>query len=210
MIVKTDNKFYTNPNWHVALNHKDFNPGPKWISIFDQNGYRLTDLERLYATANNQEPVKHGCQDTIKKDWFNQEDKTTGAVLNHAALFERKGYEGAAKEELERWAITNNLLYKLIKYKAKWGIDFSMDYADAEGNVMEIFHFEYDGYNLDEIESIKATVEKVVVNTDWEDAAKVLLRRKSEWYSLDFFGQSDWKCAFFGLPKENFKMLAWE
>ena len=44
MIVKTDNKFYTNPNWHIALNYKDFNPGPKWISIFDQNGYRLTDL----------------------------------------------------------------------------------------------------------------------------------------------------------------------
>jgi len=85
-----------------------------------------------------------------------------------------------------------------------------MDYVDAEGNVMEIFHFEYDSYNLDEIGKIKARVEEVVLNTDWEDAAKTLLKRKSEWYSLDFFGQSDWKCAFFGLPKENFKMLSWE
>lgn len=209
-MILTDNKFYTNPNWHIPLNARDFIPGPKWVALFDQNGYKLTGLELLYGKANKQEPVKHRQEDTLKKDWFTQEERTTGAVLNHAALFERKGYEGGALEELEGWAKENNLIYKLCKYISKWGVDFSMDYVDAQGNVMEIFHFEYDSYNLAEIEKIKARVEEIVLNTDWEDAAKTLLKRKSEWYSLDFFGQSDWKCAFFGLPKENFKMLAWE
>lgn len=209
-MILTDNKFYTNPNWHTALNIKDFIPGPGWVGLFDQNGYKLTSLELLYAKANKQEPVKHRQEDTLKKDWFTQEERSTGAVLNHAALFERKGYEGVALEELERWAKQNNLLYKLCRYRSKWGVDFSVDYVDADGNVMEIFHFEYDSYYLAEIEAIREKVEQVVLNIDWEDAAKVLLKRKSEWHSLDFFGQSDWKCAFFGLPKENFKMLAWE
>lgn len=209
-MILTDSEFYTNPNWHIPLNYRDFEPGPKWVDLFDQNGYKLTDLEALYAKANKQEPVKHRQEQCLKKDWFIEEAKTTDAHLNHAALFERKGYEGAAKEELEIWAKNNNQLHKLIKYISKWGVDFSLDYADAEGNVMEIFHFEYDSYSLDEILKIKAIVETVVLNTDWNDAAKALLKRKSEWHSLDFFGQSDWKCAFFGLPKENFKMLAWE
>jgi hypothetical protein len=48
------------------------------------------------------------------------------------------------------------------------------------------------------------------LNQDWEAAAKELLRRKQEWHDLDFFTQSDYKCAFFGLPSERFKMVAWQ
>lgn len=210
MITLTNSEFYPNPNWHLPLNAIDFNPGPAWVDIFDQNGYRLTDLETMYAKINKQEPVKHGLEHCLKKPWFTEEPKTTGAHLNHGALFERKGYEGLAKEELERWAKSNNQLYKLIKYRAKWGVDFSMDYVDNQGNVLEIFHFEYDAYSLDEILKIKEKVESIALSTDWEDAAKSLLKRKYEWHSLDFFQQSDWKCAFFGMPSERFKMVAWE
>jgi hypothetical protein len=46
-------------------------------------------------------------------------------------------------------------------------------------------------------------------STDWNHAAQQLLKRKSEWFDLDFFGQSDWKCKYFGIVKERFKMVIW-
>jgi len=210
MITLVSEEFYKNQNWSTALNEPDFQPGPWWVELFDQNGYRMTHLEVIYAARNGQLPIKHRHEDTIKKDWFVQSVKTTGAVLNHAALFERKGFEGEALDQLKVWANSNNTLYKLVRYRGKWGIDFSIDYVDGEGNAMEIFHYEFDGFNLDEIQEMKEKLEPLVLNTDWDDAAKALLKRKDEWHHLDFFTQSDWKCAFFGLPSERFKMIAWE
>lgn len=210
MLTLTTEEFYRNQNWGKALAIPELIPTGKWVELFDQNGYRMTDLEVLYAIRNQQLPIKHRHENTIKKTWIEQEEKLTGAVLNHAALFERKGYEEEALAQLIKWAEKNNTLYKLVRYRGKWGIDFSIDYVDQEGNAMEIFHYEFDGFNLDEITEMKVKLEKIILNTDWEDAAKALLKRKDEWHSLDFFGQSDWKCAFFGLPSERFKMIAWE
>ena len=133
-----------------------------------------------------------------------------GAHLNHAFLFERKGYSGAALEQLKEEAEYTPLLYKLINYKGKWGVDFSMDYVDKKGNSMEIVHFEYDSYDFEEIQKMKKYVEEVVEKVDWEHAAKILLRDKDEWINLEFFAQSKWKTDYFGLPAERFKMNAWE
>jgi hypothetical protein len=74
---------------------------------------------------------------------------------------------------------------------------------------MEIVHFEYDSYDLDEIQNIKGFVEEAVVKVDWEHAAKILIRDKEEWIDLEFFAQSKWKTDYFGLPAERFKMNAW-
>ncbi len=49
-----------------------------------------------------------------------------------------------------------------------------------------------------------------MLNTDWEDAAKTLIDKKSEWHGLDFFAQSKWKSDFFGVEPEQFKMVAWD
>lgn len=210
MISKLPAKFYKNATWTKPINDLGFIPGPHYIELFDQNGYRMTQLETIYAFTNNQPPVNHRSEKTIKKEWFTQVYKDTGAVLNHAALFERKGYSGEALKQLKDWARTNNTLYKLIKYKPKWGIDFSMDYVDQEGNAFEILHYEFDGFDLNEIEEMKLKLEPIVLSIDWDDAAKKVLARKSEWINLDFFAQSDWKCSFFGLGSERFKMVGWE
>jgi hypothetical protein len=37
------NSFHTNANWEKPLRLKSV-PGPEMIRLFDQNGYRLTDL----------------------------------------------------------------------------------------------------------------------------------------------------------------------
>jgi hypothetical protein len=138
------------------------------------------------------------------------ENTTAGVHLNHAFLFERKGYSGEALEQLKKFAKVNPLINKLVNYKGKWGIDLSVDYVDEEGNSMELLHFEYDGYELDEIEQMKGKIEDRIVTIDWTLAAKDMLKRKSEWIDLEFFQQSKWKTDYFGLPAERFKIIAWE
>jgi hypothetical protein len=185
-------------------------PSPKYIDIFDQNGYDLTILETLYATANQYPSTLHRYKQTLKQDWIVQKEKIEGAVLNHAYLFERKGYVGKAAEQLEKWCQVNPTLYKVLKYRPKWGIDFSMDWVDREGNVFEVLHFEYDSFNVIETEAVRKEMEQKFLSVDWDDAGKHLLKRKSEWHHLGFFEQSDWKCNYFGIMPERFKMVAWE
>lgn len=212
MIKILNSEFYPNRTWEKPL--PPYRPGtfrsPEWVNLFDQNGYRLTLLEQEYSEANNQLYVLHGDEKSLRKPWMEYKDRTTGPHINHAFLFERKGYSGEALEQLKELAQQNHFIYKLINYTGKWGVDFSIDYVDSLGNSMEIVHFEYDSYNLEEIERIKELVELVVLRTDWDDAAKEVLKRKSEWIDLEFFEQSKWKTDFFGLPSERFKLNAWE
>ena len=35
--------------------------------------------------------------------------------------------------------------------KSKWGIDISIDYTDYDGNVFEVFHYEWDSFDYDPI-----------------------------------------------------------
>lgn len=208
-MILTENIFYNNAEWTIPCELKEV-PGPHMVELFDQNGYRMTHLEVLYGESNKQMPVAHRKEMTIKKEWFIQEEKMTGAVLNHAALFERKSYGGEALTQLKSWANINNTLYKLIRYRSKWGIDFSMDYTDKFGNAFEVLHYEFDGFDYSEIQEMKLKLEPMILTTDWDFAAKKLLQQKDQWHHLDFFAQSDFKCSFFGLGSERFKMVAWE
>jgi hypothetical protein len=61
-----------------------------------------------------------------------------------------------------------------------------------------------------EILTIKEKIEPILLSIDWLDAGKQLLKRKDEWHHLEFFEQSDWKCNYFNVPKERFKMVIWE
>ena len=208
MITLTNNSFNSVPCWHTPV--VDFTPTGKELDLYDQNGYDLTEIERLYATANGCNVQDHReTKHTIKRNWFEQEYRTTGAVFNHSLLFERKGYAGEARVQLKKWAKDCNLFYKLLAIRPKWGLDFSMDYVDEQGNVLEVLHWEYDGFNYEEILEKKLKNEPKLLNMDWDDAGKQVLARKEEWYNLDFFAQSAWKCDYFGIERERFKMVAW-
>ena len=162
--------------------------------------------------GNDRRPLEHRGKHrmAIKQDWFTQNHKIEGAVLNHSLLFERKGYCVAALEQLERWAKDLPLLYKITAMRPKWGLDFSMDWVDRDGNAFEILHWEFDGFSYEEIMSAKKMIEPILLGIDFEQAGKDMLKNKEQWHHLDFFEQSDWKCAFFGIPKECFKMVIWE
>lgn len=212
MITLTNSQFYTNRTWDKSLEY-DIPvtiQHPEWVDIFDQNGYRLTKLESHYAGANNHPTVRHGHEVCLRQDWFADNKPLTGPHLNHAYLFERKGYEGEALEQLKDYAKQNNLINKLINYRGKWGVDFSMDYVDTFGNSMELLHFEYDSYNYQEIQNIKGIVEETISKVDWEAVARYFMIHKNKWIDLEFFEQSKWKTDFFNLPAERFKMNAWE
>jgi hypothetical protein len=94
--------------------------------------------------------------------------------------------------------------------KPKWGIDISFDYVDFEGNVFELFHYEWDAFDLEPVLTMQARVEDVIENTDWNEIAKTFIARREEWQHLPFFEQSEWKSTYLGLPPENFKMVLWE
>lgn len=210
MLTVSSNQFDPNGYWSKPVEKIVFIPTAEDVALFDQNGYDLTDLEKHYAYSNWAKTKKHReHRVALKQSWFEQEYKTEGAVLNHSLLFERKGYTGAALEELQYWAKELPLLHKVIALRPKWGLDFSMDWVDHKGNAFEVLHWEWDSFDYDEVEAVRKTVEPVLKSIDWTDAGHNILAMKNQWHHLDFFAQSDWKCDYFGIPKEKFKMVAW-
>jgi hypothetical protein len=209
-LTLTDHQFNANGHWDRPLACMEV-PSAQDLALFDQNGYDLTDLEQRYAETNLTPAKPHReHRRALKLPWFTQPDRVEGAVLNHSLLFERKGYRGEALQQLEHWAQTNPLIYKIIRIRPKWGLDFSIDYADRDGNVFEILHWEYDGFDFAEVAERKQQLERKFARTDWDDAAACMLKQKHQWHHLDFFAQSDWKCHYFGIVKERFKMVIWE
>ncbi len=210
-VVITNNCFDPNGYWDKPVEKIVYLPTAEDLALFDQNGYDLTDLEKHYAYSNWNKPKKHReHRVALKQPWFTQEHSIEGAVLNHSLLFERKGYAGDALKELKMWARDLPLIQKIIAIRPKWGLDFSMDYVDRQGNAFEVLHWEWDSFDYIEIEAVRKIIEPVLAAIDWQDAAQNILAKKDQWHHLDFFAQSRWKCKFFGVPEERFKMVAWE
>lgn len=185
---------------------------PSCVSYFDHNGYDLTPIERMYSKYNSSLPITkyRGTHSILKQVWFTQPKRTSGSILNHAMILERKGYGGDALQQLHHYSKMNPLLFKLINYQTKWGIDISIDYVNRHGECFEVFHYEYDSFNLYQLEHMKYKVEHLICNMDIEQVARDLQRRKPEWYYLEFFEQSRWKTNYFGLEPERFKMVGWQ
>lgn len=189
----------------------------KCVHLFDQNGYDLTPLEIEYSkwnTPNNKHPslVMHRNEKhySLQKPWFSQDEKLSGYVLNHSMLLERKGYSGEALTQLIDFSRRNPLIKKLLAMKPKWGIDLSIDYVDSQDDdVFELLHFEYDSFDYSHILSVKKRIETVVNVTDLNFASQDLKARKNEWFNLEFFEQSAYKCNYFCIPNERFKMVIW-
>ena len=83
----------------------------------------------------------------------------------------------------------------------KWGIDVNVEFVFDDGSIMEVFHHESDYYDFDEYCDNKAHLEKFVADTDFEDAANVLLRDKHLWNDLCGDDQTDYKARYFGFNR---------
>ena len=210
-ITLSKNNFNPNPHYTLPIDLDESIDLKSTIDTFDQNGFDLTDLEILYAKKMDLDikKVRH-THFVLKDDWFTAEPTDRGCHINHAVIFERKGFSGAAKEQMIGLADKCPLIHKVLQIKPKWGLDFSVDYADAQGNVFEVLHWEWDTFNFEEIQQKKKQMDVFLLGQDWDKMAKQLLERKEEWYKLGFFEQSDYKTKFFGIEKERFKMVIWK
>lgn len=208
-ITLTDNQLSPLGRYTIPL--AEHTPRVTDVDLFDQNGYDLSWIEQRYCQCNDFIFRSHRPhRQAIKYDWLIGDFTDRGAHINHALLFERKGFAEQAFEQLEQWCKEIPLLYKVLKIRPKWGIDVSIDYCDEDGSVFEVVHYEYDGFDYEEIVARKHYCEQVMISTDWNDVAKRLLKRKNQWHHLEFFEQSHYKCNFVGLGDERFKMVLWE
>jgi hypothetical protein len=181
---------------------------PNCVDLFDQNGYHLTKAEQVFLIRNGYEPITRRHEDCLRHDWITW-DKREGAHINHCDLFERKGFKSNALEQLIYVAQEHNpMLWKLVKMKPKWGIDISIDYV-SEDAVFEVFHYEWDAFDYNEVIEKKEEIEQFVTKQDWDDIAITLWNKKNEWIDLDFFEQTKWRTDFFGLSPEKFKNVIW-
>ena len=208
MIQLTDSTFDSISHWANPINNTDVLQNKYCTDLFDQNGYHLTLAEQSYAEENGYPRTIRRHETVLRQPWLTW-DKFDKTHINHSDLFERKGYADEALEQLQLHAKSNPMLYKIIKMKPKWGIDISIDYV-SENSVFEVFHYEWDSFVYDDVVSKKQEIETFVMKQDWDDVAKQLLRKKDEWYYLDFFEQTKWRTDYFGLSPEKFKNVIWE
>ena len=204
------NNFSKISHWTKPIKNISILKDPSSLDLFDQNGYHLTLVEREYCKAAKYPISKRREELVCCKPWFASNKMKVGPHLNHTELFERKGFAGKALEQLKSYAKENPLLWKLIKMKPKWGIDLSIDYVDDNGNVFEIFHYEWDDFDFKKVQLKKEQIEKFALSQDWEKSAQELFKHRNEWENLDFFEQSKWKTDFYGLEPEKFKNVIWK
>jgi hypothetical protein len=178
------------------------------VDLFDQNGYHLTLAEQQYLSRNGFSPIERRHEDCLRYDWLVC-DKRSGAHINHSDLFERKGFNDCAIDQLHAIAeVHNPMLYKLIKMKPKWGIDISIDYVSEE-SVFEVFHYEWDSFIYEEVIEKKKEIEQLVLRLDWDEVAKDIWELRDEWFNLSFFDQTKWRTNYFGVSPEKFKNVIW-
>jgi hypothetical protein len=199
--------FNPNPYWNIKLDDVEVLTCKHGTDLFDQNGYHLTAVEQSYADVNGYPQNVRRHETVIRQPWITW-NKFDSAHINHSDLFERKAYDGFALDQLNYYAKSNPMLYKIIKMKPKWGIDISIDYV-SEDSVFEVFHYEWDSFEYDLIQEKKLEIENFVINNDWDDIAIKLWKLKDEWFYLDFFEQTHWRTNYFGLSPEKFKNVIW-
>lgn len=206
-IIRTQNTLDPQPFWTQPIDEDDFSLHPNCMLYFDQNGYDLTPLEQEYARANNTTVNFVRWRRAIVQDWYvgNKFDYTH---VNHANLYERKGYAEEALEQIKGFARHFPIIYKLIHMKPKWGIDISIDYVDST-KAFEVFHYEWDDFDYQNVVAKQQEIEDVISTNDWEDIANTLWCRRNEWIHLDFEGQTKFKTDFLGIEPERFKLVAW-
>ena len=203
----TKSKLNPNPSWYNKTENIETLINPYSVDLFDQNGYQLTVAEQSYASNNGYDIINRRHEKVIRNPWFIS-NKRNGVHINHSDLFERKSYSGEALEQLKFYANKNPMLYKLINLNSKWGIDLSLDYV-SEDKCFEVFHYEWDSLDYNEVYEKKLEIENFVVNQDWEFISEIFWSKRNEWIHLDFFGQSEWRTNYLGLSPEKFKNVVW-
>ena len=150
---------------------------------FDKDGYEIpTPLEHMHYEINGV-TLNRDIQFHIApvQEWYKDlDDAEEGLVLDHCMLLTRYAFAGEARKQIEEVSKQRPILQKLLNIKPKWGVDFSLDYVTHDV-VMEVIHIEQDFDTIEEAQEARMKLENIIENTDWEDGARQLIKRKSEW-----------------------------
>lgn len=168
---------------------------------FDKDGFELTPLERMYYAEMGfhrhfTDCLYHTCW---QQDWFKQVEHIN-LNLDHSLVLHRCSYIDEAEDQLKHFVKSQPKLILFLNSKAKWGLDFALDYYDEKG-CTEVMHIENDYREFDEFMEDKVRLEKLVFDTDWVDVYKTLDRRRDEWEHLIGYDQNDWKSTLIGFNK---------
>lgn len=190
---------HRNPTCTHTVNSKHFSS--ESLKYFDKDGFELTPLEQHYYNASGyQNKIGSGClyNTCWQEPWFTLED-SNDFIIDHSMVLHRCDFTGDAAIQLYEHNKKLPQLNYLINCKKKWGLDFSLDYVDVDSNkIYEIIHIEQDSNNYEQFLELKDKFENFVLFTDWNKAAKVLLKQKEKWLNLNGMAQNDWKAKFFG------------
>jgi hypothetical protein len=170
---------------------------PERAWFYDKDGFELTPLEQVYYTANGVELTNYLYNNACHKPWVEQDNESSGIVLDHSMTLQRYAFTEEAREQLLQKVKRYPILRKLLQTRPKWGLDFSVDYIDDE-EVVDVFHFEFDSYSYDRIVEMHEWATKKIKEIDWVSGAQSIKARKDEWRDLDGHSQSNWKARFFG------------
>lgn len=170
----------------------------QYIKYFDNDGFELSFLEQEYYRENGIKlnyTLNHG---TDQKDWITGGDEHF--KIDHSLLLQRWSFADDARRQLEYKRKEYPQLNKYLNLVPKWGIDFLLEYYN-ENTYMEVLHIEMDYRSYGQAVEAKDFFQKKLLETDWIDFAKSLIRKKDEWQFLPGMQQNDYKAALWGLNK---------
>ena len=167
------------------------------FKFYDKDGFELNRAEQKYYGMMHhpiEEPIlNHTCWQNA---WFELEANTSPLVLDHCMILHRCGYEGHAAYQLNKIKRDIPEAGWLLNTQQKWGFDFALDALDANGNVYEVLHVEYDNVNYDKFVKQMINFEFTVRHTDWIDASEKVNQHRDEWKNLKSWEQNNWKSNF--------------
>lgn len=180
----SDVTYDSRSHWSWDIDRKDV-PKAEMICPCDVDGFVLSKLEVEYSWINASRAYSDlsPCGRMLRRDWMKQIGEGT-VYLNHAWIMERKAYDGAARSQIESWSRSTPILGKLLQISPKWGFSISIDYADTNGNVYELYGVTCSGNEVGGIELSKRNTENLVSSVDWDKTAHRVLDNRSSWEAL--------------------------
>lgn len=167
------------------------------FKFYDKDGFELNQAEQKYYRLSRH-PVDHPILNHTcwQEPWFELENKNSKLILDHCMILHRCNYSGNAHYQLTKIKKEIPEAEWLLSTKQKWGFDFALDSTDAQGNIFEVLHIEYDNYDYDQFVNRMIHFDYQVRHIDWHDVSKQIINRQDEWKNLTGFTQNDWKANF--------------
>ena len=84
-LKRTNYKLNPRPTWGTAIDI-GFIPHKEHLSNFDQNGYDLTPLEKMYADVNHGYVSNTRWRESLKTPWYEDIENSVGGKFNNTDI----------------------------------------------------------------------------------------------------------------------------